>query len=72
MDIKIIDTGSGLERIAWLMNGTATSYLDTFANALAFTNDMLKCNMHTDVWAKFGPYSCTLNIDETEDVEKTW
>lgn len=30
LDIKIIDTGSGLERIAWLMNGTSTSYMDTF------------------------------------------
>jgi len=24
------------------------------------------------IWAKYGPYSCTLNIDEVEDIEKTW
>ena len=24
------------------------------------------------MWNKFGPYSCTLNIDEVEDIEKTW
>jgi alanyl-tRNA synthetase len=24
------------------------------------------------LWNKFGPYSCTLNIDEVEDIEKTW
>jgi alanyl-tRNA synthetase len=36
LDIKIIDTGTGLERISWLMNGTSTSYMDTFKNALAF------------------------------------
>jgi hypothetical protein len=28
--------------------------------------------MHASVWEKFGPYSCTLNIDETDDVEETW
>jgi len=72
LDIKVIDTGQGLERIAWLMNGSCTSYVDTFASALAYTNDILKVDMHTDIWEKFGPYSCTLNIDETEDVEKTW
>jgi len=72
LDIKIIDTGQGVERIAWLMNGSNTSYLDTFASALAFTNGMLGVSMHSEVWEKFGPYSCTLNIDETDDVEKTW
>lgn len=25
-----------------------------------------------ELWAKFGPYSCTLNIDEVEDIEKEW
>lgn len=31
--IKVIDVGIGLERVAWLYNGSATSYMDTFANA---------------------------------------
>jgi len=25
-----------------------------------------------DVWTKFGPYSCTLNIDEVDNIEETW
>jgi len=25
-----------------------------------------------ELWAKFGPYSCTLNIDELDDVDKAW
>ena len=33
---KVIDTGIGLERIPWLINGTATSYLDVFTEALAY------------------------------------
>jgi hypothetical protein len=24
------------------------------------------------VWEKLGPYTCQLNIDEAEDIEKTW
>jgi len=31
----VIDTGIGLERIAWLYNGSSTSYSDTFAYTLS-------------------------------------
>jgi alanyl-tRNA synthetase len=27
---------------------------------------------HTEIWEKFGPYSCTLNVDEVDDLSKTW
>lgn len=30
LQIKVIDVGIGLERIAWLYNGSPTSYVDTF------------------------------------------
>ena len=33
LPIKIIDTGIGLERIPWLINGTATSYEVVFKHA---------------------------------------
>lgn len=28
--------------------------------------------MNAEVWAKLGPYSCLLNIDEVENIDKTW
>lgn len=28
--------------------------------------------MNHEIWEKFGPYSCTLNIDETDNVEDVW
>lgn len=28
--------------------------------------------MNEDVWNKYGPYSCTLNIDEVDNIEDTW
>lgn len=36
LDVKVIDTGIGLERIVWLYNGSATSYTDTFKNAMEY------------------------------------
>ena len=69
LDIKVIDTGIGLERIAWLYNGSPTSYQDTFAHAYAFMTEKLDMKCNNEVWEKFGPYSCTLNIDELDDPE---
>lgn len=34
--------------------------------------EKLHVEIDQDVWAKYGPYSCTLNIDEVDDIEKTW
>ena len=70
--IKIIDVGIGLERIAWLYNGTPTSYVDTFQHSLTFLKGILGIQIDNEVWEKFGPYSCQLNIDEVDDIEKTW
>lgn len=70
--IKIIDTGIGLERIPWLVNGSPTSYYDVFRNALGFLKDKLGVSMNNEIWEKLGPYTCKLNIDEVEDIEKTW
>ncbi len=28
--------------------------------------------MNNDIWKKLGPYSCLLNIDEVENIDKTW
>jgi alanyl-tRNA synthetase len=72
LDIKVIDTGIGLERVAWIYNGSPTSYQDTFKNAYAYLLSSLEMQCDENIWAKFGPYSCTLNIDETDDIDKTW
>jgi alanyl-tRNA synthetase len=72
LDIKIIDTGIGLERIAWLYNGSATSYMDTFANAMEYLQSLINLPINNDIWEKFGPYSCVLNIDEVDNVDDCW
>lgn len=32
----------------------------------------LEITYDQNIWDKYGPYSCTLNIDEVDDIEKTW
>jgi alanyl-tRNA synthetase len=72
LKIKVIDTGIGLERIPWLMNGVPTSYMTVFKNAYEYLCDKLELSPDQDIWEKFGPYSSQLDVDESEDIEKTW
>lgn len=72
LPIKVIDTGIGLERIPWLINGSATSYMDVFKESFKFLQEKLKLEVNQEVWEKLGPYTCLLNVDENDDIEKTW
>ncbi len=57
LPIKIIDTGIGLERIPWLINGTATSYFDVFAEAYKVMSEKLGLKVDNEIWKKIGPYT---------------
>ncbi len=72
LPVKVIDVGIGLERIPWLINGTPTSYMDVFKNSFTYLKSKLGIEVNNEVWEKFGPLSCQLNIDEVDDIEQTW
>ncbi|KAH7830219.1 alanyl-tRNA synthetase, incomplete, only C-terminal part [Monocercomonoides exilis] len=72
LPLRVMDVGIGLERIPFLVNGSNTSYTDVFPEALAFLKEKTGAEVDASVWRKFGPYSCLLNIDECEDIDKTW
>jgi alanyl-tRNA synthetase len=72
LPIKVIDVGIGLDRIPWLLNGTATSYSGTFPTAYNYLTEKLGIEMNNEIWEKLGPLSCQLDIDECEDIDKTW
>lgn len=72
LDITIIDVGIGMERIPWLINGTPTSYLDVFERAYTYLQSKLEIETSSEIWKKIGPYTCHLNADESDDMEKTW
>lgn len=72
LDVKVIDVGLGLERIPWLINGSSTSYEDVFEDSLKFLREKIDIKVDEEAWAKFGPYACLLNVDEAEDIKKSW
>ena len=72
LKIKVIDVGIGLERIPWLLNGSSTSYSVVFKKAFEFLSEKLSINPDQKIWEKFGPYSSQLDVDEAEDIDKTW
>jgi len=72
LPVKVIDTGIGLERVAWLVNGSATSYMDTFRNAVNYLTKALGLEVNNEVWEKFGPFSSRLNVDEVDDIDQVW
>lgn len=72
LQVQVIDVGIGLERIPWLVNGSATSYLDVFPSAFKYFQEKTDLKLDDAVWERFGPLSCLLNADESDDMDKTW
>ena len=72
LPVKVIDVGIGLERIPWLINGSPTSYYDVFSSSFKFLLDKTGLELNNEIWEKIGPYTCMLNIDEAEDIDKIW
>ncbi|CAI2380807.1 unnamed protein product [Moneuplotes crassus] len=50
LEIKVIDTGIGLERIPWLMNVNAISYMIVFKNAFEWLSERLQVVPDMDIW----------------------
>jgi alanyl-tRNA synthetase len=57
LPIKIIDTGIGLERIPWLINGSPTSYIDVFPTPYKYMTEKLNLSVDNEIWTKIGPYT---------------
>lgn len=72
LKIKVIDTGIGLERIAWFLNGDFSSYFVTFRKAFEFFKEKTKLEVNEEVWSKVGPYLTRLDVDECENLDKAW
>lgn len=55
-----------------MINGSATSYSETFKAALEYFTTKVEIQINEDIWKAFGPYSCQLNVDELDSVDSTW
>ncbi len=72
LPLKVVDVGIGLERIPWLVNRTPTSYENAFGAATDFLRKSLELANPPEIWERFAPYSCQLNVDEAGDISKAW
>lgn len=72
LNIKVLDMGMGQERNAWFSQGCETIYDATFPNVIEKL--LLKTGLKVDkhLMRKYIPYAGLLNLDETENIKKSW
>ena len=72
LGLKVLDMGLGQERNAWFSTGSGSSYETTFPSVIKKLKSQTGIIEDREIIKKFLPYASYLNIDEIENVEKTW
>ncbi len=72
LKLKVLDMGMGHERNAWFTKGTSTSYETTFPTVCKKLYHATGIKVDEKLMQKFLPYSSYLNVDEVDDINKTW
>ena len=72
LNLKVLDMGMGYERNAWFTKGTATSYETSFPTVTKKLYAATGVKVDKDLMKRFLPYSSYLNVDEVDDINKTW
>jgi alanyl-tRNA synthetase len=72
LNLKVLDMGMGHERNAWFSQGKSTSYETTFPTVVEFLKKNTGVRVDPVLMEKFLPYASYLNVDEVEDINKTW
>jgi alanine--tRNA ligase len=72
LDIKVLDMGLGMERIAWFSQGKENIYEATFPKVLKKLKSATKVKMDHNLYKKFSQYSILLNADEVENMDEAW
>lgn len=72
IELKVLDMGMGMERIAWFSQGTPNIYEATFPFVMKKLREKTKVKMDHELYNKFSLYSSSLNADEVEDIDSEW
>lgn len=72
LKLKVLDMGMGHERNAWFTMAKSTSYETTFPTVCKKLYHATGIDVDPGMIKKFLPYSSYLNVDEVEDINKTW
>ncbi len=72
LPLKVLDMGMGQERNAWFTGAAATSYETTFPTVVRKLQEATGIKVDRELLQKFLPYSSYLNVDEVDNIDKTW
>jgi len=68
MKEKIIDMGAGLERFAWITQGTPTSYDVTFEPILRYLKKQTGIKYDSEFFLRYSKLAGSLNLDEVRSI----
>ncbi|WP_299525771.1 alanine--tRNA ligase [uncultured Methanobrevibacter sp.] len=68
--IKVVDTGYGLERIAWISQGTPTAYDACFAPVVDKLKDLTNVKVNTDILARNAQIAGMMDIEDIGDIKE--
>ncbi|MBI4739471.1 alanine--tRNA ligase [Candidatus Woesearchaeota archaeon] len=72
LDIKVLDMGLGMERIAWFSQATPTLYDAVFPQVLCKLEERTDMKYNAELFRKFSPYAPLLNADEVDNIDAVW
>lgn len=68
--IKVVDTGYGLERIAWISQGTPTAYDACFAPVVDKLKELTDVKINTDILARNAQIAGMMDIEDIGDIKE--
>lgn len=68
--IKVVDTGYGLERIAWISQGTPTAYDACFAPVVDKLKELTDVKVNTDILARNAQIAGMMDIEDIGDIKE--
>ncbi len=72
LNLKVLDMGMGQERNAWFTTAESTSYEAVMPTVCSLLYKKTGVKADAKMIQKFLPYSSYLNVDEVENIDKTW
>lgn len=67
--LKIVDTGYGLERIAWVSQGTPTAYDATFGSVIDKLTDISGVELNTEILSENARIAGMMDIEDISDLK---
>ncbi len=68
--IKVVDTGYGLERIAWISQGTPTAYDACFAPVIDKLKEITGVELNADILARNAEIAGMMDIEDIGDIRE--